>query len=80
MPYRISLSEEAEEDISHAYYWYEMQKKGLGNAFTEALEVSFSAIQLYPEAYSFRKKNIRGCNVKDFLTWSYLLLNGLTSA
>ncbi len=71
MQYNISLSEEAEEDISVAYSWYEQQKNDLGYEFTIAVEAAFSSICSGPEAYSFRKKNVRGCIVKGF---PYLIL------
>ena len=60
MQYNITLSFEAEEDISCAYQWYEQQRMGLGADFTSALDNAFSSIQSGPEVYGFRRKNIRG--------------------
>lgn len=71
MPYSIALSEEAEEDILQAYQWYEEQRPGLGDEFADAIETSFTAITDSPEAYSFRKRNVRGCIVFRF---PYLVL------
>ena len=71
MLYSISLSTEAEEDILYAYLWYEQQRHGLGDEFNSALEDSFSSIALTPDAFGFRKKNVRGCLVKRF---PYLIL------
>lgn len=71
MRYSIALSEEAEEDISHAYQWYEEQRDGLGDEFTLEIETAFSSIKEAPEAYGFRKRNVRGCVVNRF---PYLIL------
>ena len=71
MLYNITFSEEAEEDIFSAYVWYEQQRAGLGDEFKNAVKEAASSIQSNPLLYGFRKKNIRGCNVKRF---PYLIL------
>jgi len=71
MPYNITFSQDAEEDIFSAYVWYEQQRVGLGDEFKNAVKEAAAAIQSNPLLYGFRKKNIRGCNVKRF---PYLIL------
>ena len=66
MQYSFDLTRKAEEDADSAYYWYELQRKGLGMEFFEALHSAFSSIKSNPLLYSFRKDNIRGCIVKGF--------------
>jgi hypothetical protein len=38
MPYKYQLSEEAELDIYEGYFWYESQRKGLGEEFLDCLD------------------------------------------
>ena len=71
MQYNITFSEEAEDDIFSAYVWYEQQREGLGNEFKEAVNEAKSSVQSNPLFYSYRFKNIRGCQTKRF---PYLLL------
>ena len=66
MVYNITFSEEAEEDIFTGYVWYEQQRLGLGDEFKIAVRDAMLSIQSNPLFYGFRKKNIRGCNIKRF--------------
>jgi toxin ParE1/3/4 len=66
MEYNLALSRQTETAISVAYEWYEQQKKGLGEEFLVAIDTAFLSIQSNPLLYGFRKKNIRGCNMRRF--------------
>ena len=71
MLYNITFSEEAEDDIFTAYFWYEQQRKGLGEEFKNAVKSASTLIQSNPLLYGFRMHGIRGCNTKRF---PYLIL------
>ncbi len=71
MNYNITFSEEAEEDISKAYQWYEDQREGLGMEFIEAVRDAAKNVGYNPLFFSYRKENIRGYQIKRF---PYLIL------
>ena len=66
MDYRISFSEEAENDLSLAFKWYEEQLPDLGSQFLSSVKNTTIEIIANPFAYSFRKQGIRGCKVNRF--------------
>ncbi len=66
MGYNLTLSRQAEKAIKDAFEWYEQQRPGLGEEFLIAVDHSFLSIQSNPFLYGFRRKNIRGYNVRRF--------------
>ena len=55
MKYRLIIRQEAEEDLSEAFEWYECQRKGLGYDFLLQVEAGFRFIEknplIHPEIY-----------------------------
>ena len=58
MIYHLEIKEEAADDISGAFTYYEGQKEGLGSEFTSLLEEYLDQIThtplLYPEGHGHR--------------------------
>ena len=61
MSFRVVLRPEAESDISEATTWYENQRPGLGEEFTEAVFQAVDALADNPLLRSrrHRRRNIR---------------------
>ena len=59
MSYRLSIKEEAVQDMSEAYRWYEERRTGLGEEFLEALEQAYLRIQSNPLLYRKQSKERR---------------------
>lgn len=51
MTYHLEIKEEASEEISDAYTWYEERKEGLGSEFIGLLEEYFGRIIEKPLLY-----------------------------
>ena len=65
--YKLIFHPEAEADYGHAYYWYELQKEGLGESFIEQFRKRIEQILENPETYSTKsKKDYREARLKDF--------------
>lgn len=56
MKYDLEIKEEASEEISDAFTWYEDQKEGLGMSFVTMLESYFDAITTKPLHYPVQGK------------------------
>jgi plasmid stabilization system protein ParE len=65
-PYQVSITQAAEEDILTAYHWYEVQKKGLGKRFRDALFRSITSLQTRPLSFQIRYGEIRVSFVPKF--------------
>ena len=48
MSYRLVVRRRAENHITLAYEWYELQNKNLGSEFLEAIELTLQLIQNNP--------------------------------
>lgn len=64
MNLELTLSEDAEKDISEAYAWYEERRLGLGEDFLSCLDASLQGVKRMPEMHpivyqSFRRALIR---------------------
>jgi len=57
--YKIIISESAKTDIRQAAQWYNNQQKGLGKQFIHAIKDCVKTIQLQPEGFQIRYKNVR---------------------
>ena len=66
MAFKIIVRKRAEQNISEAFYWYEMKQKSLGYDFLENIQVQIRNIQNAPLLYQIRHKNIRCALVPRF--------------
>lgn len=51
MSFRLQLQQEALDDMREAYFWYEAQKEGLGNAFLDDANTCFQKLARHPQHY-----------------------------
>ncbi|MEI6852143.1 MAG: type II toxin-antitoxin system RelE/ParE family toxin [Bacteroidota bacterium] len=66
MKYQVTILSDAEQDISNAFVWYEMQQIGLGSSFYKTLDHSVSFISNNPLSCSVVYKNVRRFVIKKF--------------
>ncbi len=66
MPYRVSISRQAEQVLLESALWYENQSPGLGAHFIAAADNAFVLIAANPLLYGYRRNNIRGYIMKKF--------------
>lgn len=66
MIYELSISEAAENDISEAFLWYEMQKENLGFEFEKYLVKTIDHIQQKPDLIQIRYNKIRVAFLNKF--------------
>ena len=59
MGYTLIIKEDAHNDATAAYNYYEEQQAGLGERFLIALEAGYRDISLHPEYYSFIAEDAR---------------------
>ena len=66
MPYDLSIASAAEQDIREAFLWYEMQQKGLGSKFQEAVTQAVASIQSNPLKVQIRYGSTRVFFLRKF--------------
>jgi plasmid stabilization system protein ParE len=66
MAYTIAVKPGAEDDIDHAYNWYEDQRKGLGKEFLAELEVYYKKLEQQPMVFGKASKNYRQVVLRKF--------------
>ncbi|WMJ75523.1 type II toxin-antitoxin system RelE/ParE family toxin [Cytophagaceae bacterium ABcell3] len=66
MSYNLKLKEEALEDLSKAYRFYEEEMEGLGEDFLSIIESVFSKIREHPHRYPEKYQNKRIFVVKKY--------------
>ena len=68
MAYDLIIREEANEDIAHAFLYYEEMQEGLGERFLEGLAARYQDIAENPHYFGFidEKKIIRDIKVRHF--------------
>jgi hypothetical protein len=66
MKYHVTILSDAEQDISNAFLWYEMQQIGLGSSFYKTLDHSVSFISNNPLGCRVIYKNVRRFVIKKF--------------
>jgi plasmid stabilization system protein ParE len=66
MAFTIALKPGAEDDIEHAYNWYEDQRLGLGEEFLEELIVYYRKLELQPTAFGKLNRMYRRAILKQF--------------
>jgi hypothetical protein len=47
----LGILEEAEQDVSQAYFWYEEKEPGLGEDFLRCVDACIQFIRRNPEVY-----------------------------
>ena len=68
MAYDLIIREEANEEVVHAYLYYEETQEGLGERFLEELAARYQDIAENPHYYGFidDKKIIRDIKIRHF--------------
>ena len=66
MAYKLLLKPGAEEDIDHAYNWYEDQKIGLGEMFLQELVSFYKKLEQRPTVFTKINKYYRQASLKKF--------------
>jgi toxin ParE1/3/4 len=62
----LIIRKRAETQVEEAFHWYERKKRNLGDDFLEAIEESLTAIELNPQAFQLKYKEIRAVYTKRF--------------
>ena len=57
--YHLIIKEEAREEISDAYFWYEEKQNKLGKRFLNSLDDCFNSLKSNPKIYAKKYKNMR---------------------
>lgn len=71
MNYRLHVVEEAIEETTEAYTWYEEKQVGLGERFLTELEEMFYHIQANPLAF---KQNYRKVRIAILSTFPFMVI------
>jgi toxin ParE1/3/4 len=59
MSFELLLSDEAAFDIEENFFWYEMQRDGLGKDFELCIEVGLNRISRNPKNFQNKYKSVR---------------------
>jgi len=73
---KLIIRREAEQEISRAYSWYEMQRPGLGEYLINELNHCFGRIEQNPELYAAVYRNTRKAPLRTFPYSVYYLVAG----
>lgn len=63
---KFSILKPAETGLDDAFNFYEYELQGLGYRFIDEFKKGLKRIQMYPDAWSLIKDNIRKCVLKKF--------------
>lgn len=66
MVYSLAIREEAFEDVSNGYLWYEERQKGLGNRFVSEVYDFLDYIEKNPLHYQIKRNSYREGVLKVF--------------
>lgn len=66
MVFEVRFREEAQQDLTKAYRWYEDQKRGLGKNFISEVEAAAKYLSRNPEAFPEKKGIFRELNLTTF--------------
>ena len=66
MPGELIIAPEAEEDISEACAWYELQRTGLGEEFLSCVDACIEAIRRTPNMHAVVHEDYRRGLVRRF--------------
>jgi len=64
--YKLIVKEEADQEITEAYRWYESKSEGLGERFLDALDECLEAIDINPTTFQKEHKDQRQGIVEIF--------------
>ena len=73
--YQLIIRQQAENNISTAFDWYEEHREGLGNEFLLSIEACFHILQRSPLIYRVRYLNTRAAILKRFPFLVYYLIS-----
>jgi plasmid stabilization system protein ParE len=62
----VVLQSVVRDEIDDAYFWYETQRTGLGEAFLTAVQVALDQIGQAPEAHALIYRTVRHFRVRRF--------------
>jgi plasmid stabilization system protein ParE len=62
----VVLRPEAEQDLLTAHEWYEEQRAGLGDDFTDQVAAVLERVAEMPEMFSIIWKDVRTCRPRRF--------------
>lgn len=62
----VVLRPEAEQDLISARDWYDRQRVGLGDTFSDQVSALFGRLADMPELFATRWQDIRACRVRRF--------------
>lgn len=62
----LVIANEAAEEVSAAYFWYEEQELGLGDRFLQSLKHSIQAVAAQPDFYPIRFDEVRSITLRKF--------------
>jgi plasmid stabilization system protein ParE len=66
MNYELVFKEEADQEITESFIWYEKQQLGLGELFLSEIDKGISLILSNPYQYAIRHNNKRAAVIKRF--------------
>lgn len=66
MSLRIAFRPESEADLLQARDWYERQRSGLGDAFSDRAEEAIVRIQRMPRMYAMVFRDVRRAKIRTF--------------
>jgi toxin ParE1/3/4 len=75
---RLVIKPLAEKDITESYTWYNQEQEGLGDTFLEELEKSFDLIEMNPDLYQIRYKEVRMAKINRFPICLHYTIEGNT--
>ncbi len=73
MIYSINLTPTAINDIQEVVNFYNSRSHNLGFRFADELDEALQTVATMPTAFAKRYKNIRGKQLKNFLTSFFIL-------
>lgn len=62
----LRYTEQAKQDLTSAFGWYESQQKGLGFAFLDNVETAIQNLRKFPKMYEMVYANYRRCVIRRF--------------
>ena len=78
MSYRLVIKPLAEKDIEESYRWYNQEREGLGDIFLDQLERNLEFIEMNPEQYQTRYKEVRMAKINRFPICLHYTIEGNT--
>ena len=76
--YRVKIEAEALSDIQSITDWYNETQTGLGKRFQETAINQINSLNINPQIYAIRYKEIRCLNVKKFPYMVHFYINDET--